>query len=371
MHWSASPLCLVALVCCVAAPACDRTSPTSEPTSTPDDEHIAPGTRIGDRTLQPFEQIGELVEQGKYDEALARADAELVKRPNAGPVHFVRGMALDKLGRTDDAIAAYATAYESDPIKLYAALDAIGTIYLQRGELDTAIDYYRRCVAARDDFAEGHVNLGLALLQKGDAAGAYAELERATMLHPDDADTWLQLAVLDQSRKDMAAARAKVDRAVQADPKHGFAHMVKGDILIDGGDISGGIAEYEHAVALEPDLGDARMKLVRALRKTDRAAEAEAHVEVLIQRSPDSAVAWSIHAQIRFEQGQIEEAFADLDRALGINPGLVSAHRRKIRFLVEQKRCAEAQKALQTLEAASSDRRAASQATAEVRGCRG
>ncbi|TPV95596.1 MAG: tetratricopeptide repeat protein [Myxococcales bacterium FL481] len=339
-------------------------------TALPEDDVIAPGTKIGQRAPLPFERIGELIEQGQFPEALAQADAELENRPQAAQIHFVRGMALVGLARTDEAIAAYERAYELDPIKLYAALDAIGTVHLERGDVDTAIDYYRRCVAAQDDFAAGHVNLGMALLRAGDPSAAYAQLERAATLNPQDADVWLELAVLDQARGDMGAAREKVDRAVAADPNHGFARMVKGDLLVASGDLSAAIAHYEEAVKVEPDLHDARMKLIRVLRKSERAGEAEAHVETLTQRAPQSAVAWSIHAQIRFEQGRTDEAFADLERALSINPGLVSAHRRKIRFLIAQKRCEEAQEALADLERHSSDRPAATQATAEVRDCR-
>ncbi|MEE9382140.1 MAG: tetratricopeptide repeat protein [Nannocystaceae bacterium] len=334
----------------------------------------APPTNAPDDTLPPTaatnvaEEIGELIEAGQLVEGLERVDEEIARTPDNASLHYVRGMALQRLNRRQEAIEAWERAYAADP-NLYGALDAIGTAHFDDGDPAKAIEYHRRALAVDSGFADGHFNLGMALVAAGHEDEGYKELSSAATLNPEDADILLELAVLDQKRGNVAGARSRVKAAVQADPHNAFVRMVQGDLHVADGDVESGVAEYEIALQRDPDLGEARMRVVRALRQLGRTDAAVRHVDELVRRSPGSAVAWSMHAQIRFDQGAAEEAMANLERALKINPKLESAHRRKIRFLIHDKKCERAEHALSAFESSGARRAAATKATAEVRAC--
>jgi Flp pilus assembly protein TadD len=71
--------------------------------------------------------------------------------------------------------------------------DASGDVAV--GELDAAVDKYRRCVDAVPDFFDGWHALGMVLMKTGRPAEAIAAGLRATELRPNDQLAWSSLSL--------------------------------------------------------------------------------------------------------------------------------------------------------------------------------
>lgn len=71
--------------------------------------------------------------------------------------------------------------------------DASGDIAV--GDLDAAIEKYRRCVELAPDYFDGWHALGMALMKNGDAVSAINAGLKATTLRPNDQLAWSSLSL--------------------------------------------------------------------------------------------------------------------------------------------------------------------------------
>jgi tetratricopeptide (TPR) repeat protein len=84
---------------------------------------------------------------------------------------------LEKLGKTEEALAGYRTAIRLNPDYApahYALACALG----EQGRSDEAVALYRTAIRLNPDYAEAHCNLGQVLRRRGDYAEAIAMLRK-------------------------------------------------------------------------------------------------------------------------------------------------------------------------------------------------
>src|SRR5262249_5146876 len=94
-------------------------------------------------------------------------------------------IALDKVGRPDEAIAAYREALRlnKDDFKGY---NSLGWALHRRGQLDEAIAAFEKAIRIAPDYALAHCHLGLTLQRRGRIAEALASLRRGHELGRKD-----------------------------------------------------------------------------------------------------------------------------------------------------------------------------------------
>ncbi len=93
------------------------------------------------------------------------------------------GIALQALGRTAEAVAAYHAATQADP-RNAEAHDRLGSLVLATQGHAAAIPHYRAATEAKPDWPQAWCNLGIALTYTGDLAAAETALDRAIALDP-------------------------------------------------------------------------------------------------------------------------------------------------------------------------------------------
>src|SRR6185436_15431178 len=87
-----------------------------------------------------------------------------------------------------------------------------------RGNVDSAISYYKEAVRQAPDAAEWQVNLGLLLAQKGDVEEAASAFRRAVALQPDDAEAHNNLGAMLARLGQMNDAIAHYRRSLELRP---------------------------------------------------------------------------------------------------------------------------------------------------------
>jgi len=102
-----------------------------------------------------------------------------------------------------------------------------GTIALQLGRPDLAADMIGKAIAARDDFAVFHDDLGIALHALGRTDEAIAHHRRAIGIEPNNARSYNNLAVRLMEQGQLAEAAAQFARALTLTPElfETYAHV--------------------------------------------------------------------------------------------------------------------------------------------------
>jgi tetratricopeptide (TPR) repeat protein len=114
----------------------------------------------------------------KATEALAAAEASLVTDPNQAESLALKGRALAKLAKVDDAKKAFDDALVAAPLSLPIAKAA--ALALRRaGAAKDGVAYLRKVVAANTENGIGHAELSIVLSSVGEAKEALKEAEEA------------------------------------------------------------------------------------------------------------------------------------------------------------------------------------------------
>jgi TolB-like protein/class 3 adenylate cyclase/cytochrome c-type biogenesis protein CcmH/NrfG len=177
---------------------------------------------------------------------------------------------------------------------------------------------------------------GLAWLNKGftpdNVAQARSFFDRALIADPDNVDALIGSARADSveggflfvggPKAAFESAEAKLTKALSSVPDHARAHLLLGIVDIFTSRAAQGIAECEHALALDRNLAQAHSIIGRGKIFVGRAEETEAHVAEALRLSPRDTLAytWMMHAGIaKLHLGSWEQAAAWLRRAIEAN----------------------------------------------------
>ncbi|HEV2198396.1 MAG TPA: protein kinase [Bryobacteraceae bacterium] len=101
--------------------------------------------------------------------------------PNDAEAHRRYGVALRKMGRTDEAVAENQRAVDLDPVSPLMHF-SLGTTLNEARKYDQAIEESRKALELDPAFALAYVNIGQAYVQKSMFKEAIAELEKAVAL---------------------------------------------------------------------------------------------------------------------------------------------------------------------------------------------
>ena len=89
---------------------------------------------------------------------------------------------------------------------------------------------------------------------------------------------------------------------------------------------------YHDAIAEEPLDATAHTGVATILQQLGKLSEAEAHVRVAVERSPENFVALGVLASNLIEQGRVEEAVAAAEGACRLNPGLLQLESNRLLY---------------------------------------
>jgi len=238
---------------------------------------------------------------------------------------FNLGVALERLGRAQEAIGHYEQALRIKPD--YAeAHNNLGTALTQQGRLQEAISHCEQALRLKPDLAEAHNNLAVALGHTGRMTEAIKHLEQALQIKPDFAEAQNNLGLaLDQAGRVQEAIQ-HFEQALRIKPDYTKAHDNLGLALVQQGRLQGAISPWEQAVRLKPDPAEAHYNLGVALDQAGRAQEAIQHYEQALRIKPDYAYAHNNLGLALGQTGRMTEGIKHLEQALQIKPDYAEAH---------------------------------------------
>ena len=244
-------------------------------------------------------QAEDAIQKGDFAGAETLLNAALAKDANNYTAWFDLGFVLNRLGRSEESIAAY-----------------------------------RKSVAAKPDVFESNLNLGL-MLVRANNPDAEQFLRAATTLKPTadieegQARAWLALAHLVENSKPEDSLQA-YSRASELTPKDPEPHLSAGLLHERQKEFTAAEAEYKQVLAIDPHGNDphsgdshsaeAILGLTNIYMKSGRLDAAEPLLRRLATERPDDA---GIHLQlgrVLFAQGKKDDAIAEFQTALKLAP---------------------------------------------------
>ncbi len=148
----------------------------------------------------------------------ARAEAQ---------TEFQQGLAMQRIGKNSDAVAAYQRAIRADGA-FFEAYHNLGIVAAQMGDLLKSTAAYETALALEPSSASARYNFALALQRGGYLRDAAQELLRLLAQHPDDASAHFVLANLySQNFGQLAKARPHYLRVLELRPQHPQATAIR------------------------------------------------------------------------------------------------------------------------------------------------
>ncbi|HEU4398158.1 MAG TPA: tetratricopeptide repeat protein [Actinomycetota bacterium] len=273
------------------------------------------------------------VELGRYDAAVATAQAMVDRKPTQGSLaraSYARELLGDTTGAltamTQAAAAGGGTAGERAYVQTL-----IGNLHLGAGRLPQAEAAYRRALDGLPAYASlAEVGLAQVAAARGDLAGAAELLEPAATRLPLPATVAL-LGDLRAAQGDIDAAAGQY-RLVRVIERLNQANGVAVDLelarfeadqrqLDEGADPARAVAMARRAMAERPTILAADA-LGWALRQAGRAREALPHARAAVRLGTRDALLWYHLAVTEADLGMTTAARRDLASAFRINPYL-------------------------------------------------
>ena len=206
-------------------------------------------------------------------------------------LHRNRALALERIGRYDEALAALAEAEKlnaDDPGLLLAR----GIVQLKSGDGAAAMGSFK---GYQDKVGEGTLSpmfFAFAVLAAGIAGDMDLALEigrEGLRQYADDGAILVNTGAVLEHRGENEAAQGYYERAIKQEPVVPQAHKALGDQALRSGDKARAKAQYELAVKADPRLGeDVYIKLGAIALENSETAEAGAMWRRALELNPEN-----------------------------------------------------------------------------------
>jgi tetratricopeptide (TPR) repeat protein len=272
-------------------------------------------SKSGAPTLDPKDVIDladqvdrakELHENGRFDEAIAIADAIIRRNPENVPAHSVRGQALLSQQRYREAASAFGSVVARNP-SLAAARFDLGSSFAGDGETAKAETEWRKAIELEPHFAEPRASLIAVHLGRGETAEALALAKDAATSGAESAELSVEIGLAFATSGDLDAAKNWFESALRLRPAYIPALSNLGRIAYEKGRINEALARYRAASEAAPTDSGFLKRIAAILlhdRKDPEGALAASRAALAVERDPG-------------ERAKLEAFVAQLSREMG------------------------------------------------------
>lgn len=285
---------------------------------------------------------------GEAQPALQWFDRALGLKPAFREALAARAVTLQKIGRTQEALADLAAILQIDP-ENDEALYMIGAIHQSRGESAEALAAYERAIRRKPDYCEALLNRGVLLDQIGQCDAALASFDSALALRPNDSIVHFNRGSVLQRLGRFDAALAAYDQARALGANDPEVELNRGNALQKLGRFTEALAGYERALALRPHYPQAHYNRGIALQRLGQLVEAVAAFDAAIALKPAYPEALCNRGNALNDLKRFAEALASYDAALRLLPEFPQAEINRVNVLFAQNRYAAAIEACDNL----------------------
>ncbi len=201
-----------------------------------------------------------------------------------------------------------------------------GNTLQMQGDLDAAIESYRKALALKPDHAQVHNNLGIALEAQGRHDEAVGHYRKALTLKPDYAKAHNNLANVLLAQGSLEEAVEHYRKALALEPGYAEAHNNLGGALMAQNELAAANESFRKALALKPDYAEAHYNLGNALQIQEQPDAAAESYRKALALQPYHVGAYNNLGTVLLTQGKLDEALNCYRNVLMMQPDLAGAH---------------------------------------------
>ena len=223
-----------------------------------------------------------------------------------------------------------------------AAAKSEGNAALAAGDLEAAVNSYRRAVELAPQDPLAHLNLGFGLLEMGQHESARASLQAAIAIDNSLHDAHYLLGRSYREQGDLPAAQKAFATSVAKAPNFEFGWRDLGAVQEQQGDKAAALRSYEQACLVQPDNADSAMACAKLMIELEQYAPALNWVERLERLRPDDGAVQVARANALYGLKRYDDALVLADRMLQINANYVPMIMAKGNVYLGQKKFTQA-----------------------------
>ena len=283
---------------------------------------------------QTFINLGIALQSlGRLDEAAQAMRSGIANNTGDKAAHAALGSIEVQRKNYPSAVTVLETARKLDPNN-YGILVNLAFAYSKTGRSAEAATVYGLAADLAASGAEGapagdvtaRYNQGVLLAQSGNTDGALAAYEKALSANPRYLDALLNAGYLHFNKGSYAEAASRFKGATELDSNSFVAWLNLGTACQKQNDGNGAIMAWQKAAAINTSDYDVRSYLASELvkqKREDEAAKVFAEMATLKPGEADSQLALG---NSYMEAGKLDEAFQAFQAAIRANSGSAQAH---------------------------------------------
>ena len=296
--------------------------------TTPDaPAHAARRTSTSVEPADPdFAAARTLLQQGKYDEAVAQLSDLAARKPGLKGLSHELGTAYYKKGDYIKAIESFKQALVEEP-EDKEAVQLLGLSYYLSGRPGEAIPLLEK---VQGWYPRANVDatyiLGLCYIQAKNYPLARRAFARMFAVPDDSAASYLFTARMLLRQEFDPIAEEYAEKAIALDPKLPLAHFLLGELHLYKSKIPEAIGDFQQELVLNPGHAPTYYKLADAYSRIQKFDEAERLLQRSIWLDATSTGPYILMGKVLEKKGESELAVRALRHALGMDPNNSVAH---------------------------------------------
>jgi len=297
------------------------------------------------------QEVIDLVENGRFDEALPAYRRNVELEPNNADAHVILAGVLIKAGHHDEALKEIREAVRVGPTNARAH-SFLGFVLMKSGNVQEGLGEFRVAVRLQPNNAKVRQELAVGLGMAGQVENAIKELEHALRLEPNYyqaytslADAYYNLAQYTKAIENYSASLAiketqdarlgrafayrhnsqfksaveDCDRVLHDDPENHLAYACRAYANMCRRELDAAVRDAKRVLETGKEVADVAY-LVRggvSMARLD-ADSALQHLTKAIELAPEERrpLPYVLRALVRFSRGETDQVIPDLDAAI-------------------------------------------------------
>ncbi len=196
-----------------------------------------------------LDEAKKLMDQGNYDDALAKCGEAIEKDKNSAKAYLLRGTAYTLKGNYDLALEDTNKAIELDAGDSDAYV-ARGNVYYNQTKDDLALADYDKAISLKSDNAEAYYRRGKLHEVRSEFDAAIDDYQKSLSINPKNLSLHDGLVYIFNNQKKYAQTVEATLKAIEAFPEDSLFRKNLGDAYVQLGQWENALAAYANAMKL-------------------------------------------------------------------------------------------------------------------------
>ena len=215
------------------------------------------------------------------------------------------------------------------------ALYNLGLTYLEKRQLDEALDYFLRSVAIKPDYVMAYNNMGNIYYEKGMREEAVRNYEKALSFDEFHPEVYNNYGVVLMVMEDYEKAEEYLKLARQYSPNPIDAEKNLGNLYFLTKEFGKAVPQYQKVLAIRPGHYSARYSLANIYLEQGDLSKAKNEMLILTRQQPDSPVIHNTMGEVYMQLKDYNSAAFHFEKALRLDPNLKEARENLLKLRAE------------------------------------